>query len=202
MKEKILKKGAEAELIVSNYLGEKVLIKKRKPKTFRNKELDLELRKKRTKEEAFLMHKCKLLGIRTPIIYKIDLKKFEIVMEFVKGAPLKKVLNKKNLFLCEKIGEIIGKMHSNNLIHGDLTTSNILVNKKEIILLDFGLGYLSTQLEDKAVDLLNFKKTFNASHSSIPEGWRKILKGYAKENKEALKVFKRLKEVELRARYL
>ena len=59
--------------------------------------------------------------------------------------------------LSVKIGRIIGNLHLNEIIHGDLTTSNILIVKEDndlkIYFIDFGLSIVSNHLEDKAVDL-------------------------------------------------
>ncbi len=198
----LIGKGAEAELYQSSYLGKKVLIKDRIPKKYRNKWLDEKIRKERTNEECLLLHKAKRAGVRTPVIYKIDKTGTAIIMEFVEGDRIKDLLNKKNYAeICERIGEAIGKMHLSNLIHGDLTTSNILLHKNNLVFVDFGLGFNSNKEEDKAVDLLVFKKTFMATHFKLERGWGLIIKGYLKENKLGKGVVKQIEKVEGRVRY-
>src|SRR3989344_3583509 len=108
---------------------------------------------------------------------------------------------KNSLELCKEAGKIIGKMHSQNLIHGDLTTSNILLHNKVLVFLDFGLGGVSSKIEDKAVDVLVFKKTFMATHYKLEKGWSTVEKAYSKAFSQGSKVLEHLKEVEARARY-
>merc|ERR1711860_458201 len=67
--------------------------------------------------------------------------------------------------LARKIGRILGRLHSNNLIHGDLTTSNMLIeNDGEITLIDFGLGYAEGSVEDKGVDIYVLERALVSTH--------------------------------------
>jgi len=205
---KFHKKGAEAVLFEDTIEGERVLIKKRKPKSYRNSKLDLEIRKKRTKSEAKLLREASKV-VNTPKVISVNEELSEIVMDYIPGKPLKLVLEKKS-FLCTEAGEKIRKLHEVGIIHGDLTTSNIIYVEKvdgkteqriekngPLFFIDFGLGYFSKKIEDRATDLVVFKKTFNATHSIIKNGWAKVMKGYrpGKELEE------RMKLVEKRARY-
>lgn len=198
----LIRRGAEAELYKSEYLGKPVLIKDRIAKKYRNKELDEKIRRERTREESLLVHKAKEIGVRTPVIYKIDKIGTSIIMEFVEGRRIKDLLNKKNYAkICERIGKAVGRMHLHNLIHGDLTTSNILLHKNNLVFVDFGLGGNSNKQEDKAVDLLVFKKTFMATHFQLKRGWELIIKGYLKENPKGKPVIGHIRNVEARVRY-
>ena len=190
------KKGAEAELFESVLDGQKVLIKKRIPKKYRNKILDETIRKKRTRAEAKLIKEAHN-AVKVPRIFVVDEKQCEIIMEFIQGPALKEVLAKqKNL--CKKAGEEIKKLHEAGIIHGDLTTSNIMVRgKKELVFVDFGLGFFSKKIEDKATDLVVFKKTFNATHSKIKNGWKMVLEGYAPNAEMSAQ----MEKIEKRARY-
>lgn len=198
------RKGAEADLHQTYYLGSKALLKDRVKKGYRTGRLDERLRRERTKQEALLLHKAKAIGVRVPVVYKIDRNGCGLVMEYLEGKRAKELLaQKEGLKALEGIGERIACMHKAGIIHGDLTTSNMIMCKEEPAFIDFGLGRFSKELEERAVDLLVFKKTFNATHSRIgAEGWERIIKGYKKDFKEAGKVLERLKEVEKRARYL
>ena len=196
---KLIYEGAEAKLFESEFLGKKSIEKQRIEKKYRRKELDEKIRKERTKQEALLMHKAKMLGIRAPVIYEIDLNEKKIIMEKIEGIQLKKAVSK-NLFLLEELGKIIGLLHKNNIIHGDLTTSNIIVKAKRLALVDFGLGYHSASFEDKAVDLIAFKKTFTATHTKHIKHWNKILKAYEKQTGYA-GIGQKIREIEARARY-
>ena len=201
---KLLRQGAEAELYVSKFEGKPALLKKRVEKGYRNKELDAEIGTLRTVLEARLIGKARSIGVRTPQVYCVDKAAREIVMEFVPGKRAKDVLNKKNSGkICTEIGEDIARLHSFNLVHGDLTTSNILIHNNSLVFIDFGLAGTSRKVEDKAVDLLVFKKTFEATHAELmPVGWEKIVKGYLKETgSEGKTVVAHIAKVEKRARY-
>ncbi len=197
----IIKQGAEAVLIKSKLFNETVLIKKRIQKKYRHPELEKRIVKSRIKKEINLIKKTRSIGVKTPIVLNVDLNNQEIVMEFIKGKTMKKTIEEGETKYLKKIGEKIGLMHSNNLIHGDLTTSNILIQENKLVFIDFGLGFESSKIEDKAVDLLGLKKTFNATHIEINKGWAKILSGYRKTNPKSNQVIQQIKEVEKRIRY-
>ena len=201
MAKKIIQRGAEAVLSETTYLDEKALEKHRVKKSYRLPELDNQIRWERTKTEALLLHKAKEAGVRTPIIFKVDRQNAKIIMELLPGKRLKEVLNQRNLDYCFQLGKNIGRLHKNNLIHGDLTTSNVMVKGKDMAFIDFGLGFQSTKLEDKATDLMVLKKTFMATHYQIQDkGWEKILQGYMKTNPDK-RLFKQLTAIEKRGRY-
>jgi len=154
-------RGAEAVI----YLDKNV-IKKRLKKNYRIKEIDEKLRKSRTRREAKILEKLQSLDFPAPRIIKKDDKKMIIEMNLVKDVLLRDVLEKKDYGkLCEEIGEKIAVLHNNNIIHGDLTTSNMILNK-EIFFIDFGLSLFSHKIEDKAVDLLG-RDTFRVRLTGI-----------------------------------
>jgi len=198
---KLVAQGAEAKLFKTEFGGKPALLKQRVPKGYRCKELDNVLRSERTNCEASLLRKARSIGVKTPMIYGIDKGKKEIAMEFIEGKRLKDVLEKENIELCRQVGEIIASMHESNLVHGDLTTSNILVKGGELYFIDFGLGKSSAKAEDKAVDLLVFKKTFEATHCELmPKGWELILEGYLEKGGKK-DVLGQMEKVEARVRY-
>ncbi len=194
--------GAEAKLHKEVYLGMEVLAKERVEKKYRNRILDEEVRKRRTREECLLLSKAKEQGVRTPVIYSIDREGKRIVMEFVRGEQLKDSLSAKTVNLCREVGRLVGKLHKAGIVHGDLTTSNILVKDGKLVFVDFGLGSISKRVEDFATDLLVFKKTYNATHFRLPAGWNLIQKGYVAEFGRGKAVINRLAEIEKRARYM
>jgi len=201
---KVIKEGAEAKLFLTDFEGRKAVLKKRVNKRYRNKVLDNSLIKKRTRQEYSLLNKANNYGVRVPLTYSLDVKNGSLLMEFIDGLRLKDYLNKgKNkLSACKKVGKSIARLHKSNIIQGDLTTSNFIINNKNgPVILDFGLGQISPKIEDKATDLLNLKKTFLATHSSIKEGWRTITKEYCKNYKLGQNVLIKLEEIEKRARY-
>ena len=194
--------GAEAVLYIKKIDGQKVLIKERIRKKYRIKQIDEKLRKIRTKAEAKLLTEARKVGVHTPKIVKLTEDK--IFMEFIEGKRVKEFLNsadeKTIKDVCKKIGQSIGKLHAANIVHGDLTTSNILISNDKLYFIDFGLGRFSRRIEDKAVDLKLLKEALQSTHWKILKlCWDNILKGYKKYSEED--VIKRIKDIEKRVRY-
>jgi len=188
--------GAEASLSSTKVNGEAALSKKRLPKGYRNAALDLKIRTIRTRGEAKLLREAANV-VSVPKVFSVNDKSGEILMEFVKGKMLKELVEKKK-GLCTTAGAEIRKLHDVGIIHGDLTTSNIIVKPAgSLCFVDFGLGFFSKKVEDKATDLIVFKKTFNATHSSLKNGWELVLKGYNPDEE----ITTRMNAVEKRARY-
>lgn len=193
-------RGAEAILYKKN----SYLVKKRIPKGYRIKELDERLRRKRTLNEVNLMVKARRNGASVPSIIEKDMSEYKITMEYIKGKILKDFLEKfdekKREAICRKIGENITKLHSSGIMHGDLTTSNMILNNGELYIVDFGLGKNSKKIEDFAVDLNLIKRALIAKHNKIWElVFKKILENYTLKDKE--KVIERMKNIEKRGRY-
>ncbi|MBD3230871.1 MAG: Kae1-associated serine/threonine protein kinase [Candidatus Lokiarchaeota archaeon] len=203
----LYKKGAEANLFIDNFYGKKIIKKCRFKKSYRNEKLDYYLRKSRTFQESRLLVESRKVGVATPFIYLIDVKNTTIYMEFIEGPQLKAILNTHpNKFdICERLGEKIGVLHKNNIIHGDLTTSNLILSKSNrIFFIDFGLGEFSTSLEDKGVDLNLMWKALESTHYKLSEKFFKvILSGYGKiiGKKQLIKIENKLDEIRLRGRY-
>ncbi len=199
----LIKKGAEAELYKIMYNGRPAILKRRIPKRYRVPVLDERIRKTRTRREARLLERARRAGVLTPEVYNVDDKRMEIVMEYVSGERAKEyLLRTGDVSLMRDIGENIAHLHSNGIVHGDLTTSNIILSEKGIYFIDFGLGAVSRSIEDFAVDLVCFEKSFIATHSDIAEeGWAALVDGYSSFS-EAPLVWKRFEEVKRRARYL
>jgi Kae1-associated kinase Bud32 len=190
--------GAEAKLFKT---GNKV-IKDRFAKTYRHKELDSKLRKSRTKKEAKVLIKMKELGIPSSEYISHDEKEMKIEMKFVDGHVLKNVFNKDFEKYSKLIGKNIAEMHKNDLIHGDLTTSNMILNKDVLHFIDFGLSFVSNKIEDKAVDLHLLKQALESKHFEVfDKAFEIALNEYAKNYKEAEDIIKRLEVVEKRGRY-
>lgn len=216
----IISIGAEATLEKKKTFGKNIVIKTRVVKGYRNPLLDAPLRRERTSHEAKMLHAAKKMGVRTPLVYLVEPQSSTIYMEHVDAPRLKHVLldkkikNTEKMHLCEEFGKIIATLHKHHLIHGDLTTSNVLVLKNkskkkkgekkitanELVMIDFGLATYSHKMEDAAVDLVNLKKTFSATHSALHEGWNEIQRGYL-ANGGAKSVLKKMDEVESRIRY-
>lgn len=207
---KLLKKGAEASLFLADWHGKKVIIKRRLPKKYRHVEMDDAIRSYRTVHEPQLIHEAKKAGVGTPTVFLVDVKNATITMEYVEGKQVKQLLgciaNREREKLCFKIGKVIGKLHSHGVIHGDLTTSNMIVNcEGKVILVDFGLGEKNIELEAKGVDLHLLKRALQSTHYEFAEEcFRNVMKGYAVVlgAEEMEKVLGRVKAIEKRGRYV
>ena len=202
----ILYRGAEAEICLSNYLGFKVVQKKRVRKAYRIKDIDDRLISFRTKEEIKLITAARLQGVSVPIIYDVDLEYGTITMEYIEGKRVKDILNKlsevERTRICEKIGENIAKLHNNDIIHGDLTTSNMMLFDDRIYFIDFGLGEKNSEMESKGVDLHVLMEAIESTHSRYANCFDYVLDGYKKELKEdANLVVKKIEEIVKRGRY-
>jgi TP53 regulating kinase-like protein/N6-L-threonylcarbamoyladenine synthase/protein kinase Bud32 len=201
----ILGCGAEATVYRSEYLGRNAVVKTRSPKSYRHSELDQHLRSSRTKNEAKIMIESRRTGVRTPVIYDIDVKECNITMELVVGRKVKDVLDdepSKTKELCEKIGEMIAKLHNAKISHGDLTTSNmILMPDGEICILDMSLGTTIAEIEDLGVDIHLLQRAFTSAHSGLEDAMALILNSYAKNMKDAESVFRRVEDIKARGRY-
>jgi len=206
----LLKKGAEASLYLADWQGRRVVIKARLPKKYRPAELDAQIRSYRTVHEPQLMHEAKKAGVPTPTIFLVDVKNAVITMEFVEGKQVKQLLGniakKERQELCVKIGELIGKMHQHGVIHGDLTTSNMILSAEgKIFLVDFGLGEKNAELEARGVDLHLMKRALQSTHYQFAEDcFEAVLRGYSAVfgAEEAGKVLEKIMEIERRGRYV
>jgi TP53 regulating kinase-like protein len=206
----LLKKGAEASLFLKSWHGRRVIVKARFPKRYRPAELDAKIRGYRTAHEPQLMHEAKKAGLPTPTIFLVDLKNTSITMEFVEGKQVKQVLprvsRKEQQELCVKIGVLIGKMHRRGVVHGDLTTSNmILTGEGKIFLVDFGLGEKNIEVEARGVDLHLMKRALQSTHYQFAEDcFKHVMKGYSSVLgvEDAEKVLEKIREIERRGRYV
>lgn len=207
---KLLKKGAEASLFLADWHERKVIIKVRIPKRYRPPELDEQIRSYRTVHEPQLMHDAKAAGVPTPLIYMVNVPESSITMEYIEGQQIKQVLNSafkaQRHDLCIKIGESIAHLHSHGLIHGDLTTSNMILNPNgKIFFVDFGLGEKNIELEAKGVDLHLMKRALQSTHyQHWEECFQNVQSGYTSilGVELAEKVYEKIREIERRGRYV
>jgi Kae1-associated kinase Bud32 len=198
MEKTILARGAEA--VITKSKG--TIIKDRIEKTYRHQDLDKKIRKLRTRSETKILEKLSK-KINVPKIISSDENKAEIKMEYINGKKLAEILEKTEYKkVAEKIGKTLAKMHNEDIIHGDLTTSNILLKEKDIYFIDFGLSFHSYRIEDKAVDIHLIKQALEAKHPAIYEiTYQELIKSYKKHSKDAQKTISQLEKVEKRGRY-
>lgn len=190
-------RGAEAAIIREDG----TVLKERVKKGYRIAALDEKLRRKRTRSEAALLRDARRAGVRVPGI--LEESGFSLRMEFIEGEKLKDAFNKGNAEeLGKKIAQSVAKLHSYGIIHGDLTTSNMILRGGELHLIDFGLGFHSNRTEDKAVDLHVLHEALESTHHELKGPlWEAMLETYSGHFAEAKKVIKTLDEIEKRGRY-
>lgn len=197
---KLIKKGAEADIYLIHWHGKDAISKIRKVKSYRNRYLDDNIRKKRTIHEANMLSNVKKFGITTPFLYFMDPVQAEIIMEYIQGTNVKDVLSDSIAF---KIGRYVAILHDNNVIHGDLTTSNFIIKDNSLFLIDFGLSFFSERIEDKAVDLRLFKEVLSSAHIDLfKEAYESFITGYSSSTKNNInKILRVVGEIEKRGRY-
>ncbi len=204
MKKKKFNQGAEAIIYSDIKDGEHVLIKERIKKNYRLNIIDLKLRKNRHRQEIKLIKEARGYGIFTPKIISSNENNFKIIFEKINGEIIKDFLNNNKNYekICQKIGKEIGKLHLVGIIHGDLTTSNLIIRKSDIVFIDFGLGKFSNKVEDVATDLIVLLNSINATHNKISKKcWSNIIKGYKKTNPKYEIIFQQMQKIENRFRY-
>ena len=188
------KKGAEADLFITEHIGIKAVVKKRKEKPYKNPVLDEKLRLQRTRAEARMLSRARQ-SVRTPFVF--DITPDTICMEFFEGKNVRDAFHAKDTRIAKEIGERIRALHDIGIIHNDLTTSNMILGS-ELCFVDFGLAKTSIELEDRATDLVVFKKMLASTHFDVSDKvWESVLSGY-NPNKGMLN---RIEAIERRVRY-
>ncbi|AIZ55963.1 putative bifunctional tRNA threonylcarbamoyladenosine biosynthesis protein [Candidatus Methanoplasma termitum] len=198
-------KGAEAEVFVSSFLGRASIIKKRSPKRYRAGELDYQLRSSRTKNEARLMKEARRAGVRTPMIYDIDLAECSITMEEIKGTKVKDRLDSdpgSAAEICIAIGAAVARLHNSGICHGDLTTSNMIITDDgTICLIDLSMGKTKAELEDIGVDVRLLERAFTSAHPDLSEAFSALMDSYLSIKKDPNSVLRKVEEIKNRGRY-
>lgn len=201
---KLVKKGAEADIYVTIWNGLDSILKIRKKKDYRVHSLDMRIRTLRTIREAKMISETKSFGITTPLVYFVDEKKCEIYLQLIKGKLVRDLSLNKIIKICTEIGKIVGTLHKNGILHGDLTTSNFILSNQGLVILDFGLSQKTDKVDDYAIDLRLFKEVLNSAHAQIVEdAWLSFVLGYRKilGNMLTEKVLSHVSVIEKRGRY-
>ncbi len=196
---KLIYRGAEAELWKSKFLGLPCVLKKRIRKEYRIKEIDERIRTSRVKNETRMLIKARRY-VNTPHVLDVDEDECSIILEYIEGMKVRDIIYEGKMVerIGKEIGKSIRKLHDAGIVHNDLTTSNFIWNGK-LWLIDFGLAKSSERIEDKATDLVVFKRMIFASHWDVADRlWKAFSKGY----RLSKKMEERIKEIESRAKYM
>ena len=202
---KLVARGAEAVLYLERMDSQTVLVKERVKKGYRLPVLDGRIRQNRTKTEADLIARARRAGVDAPMV--LDVKDSKILMEWLGKERLKEKLSgmtkTQRLDAWSRIGRAVSKLHTYGIVHGDLTTSNMVLKDGRLWLIDFGLGRTSKRVEDQAVDLYLLYEAIRAAHFNLlEEGWKVILKTYKQNYSQSQAVFERLEKIKKRRRYM
>jgi len=205
----LIRKGAEASIFLEEWHGRRVVMKTRLPKSYRVDPLDFAIRFARTSREAHLLHDSKRAGVPTPTVYQVDTAGCTIIMEYVDGCRLKEALadvdQSELRRTCKHVGSLIGRLHSAGIVHGDLTTSNmILRDGAKLFFIDFGLSEYSCELESKGVDLLLMSRAFKSTHYALhSRAFEAVVDGYreAVGKDDTRLILGKMREIETRGRY-
>ena len=187
--------GRGAEAVIT--LEEGAVRKCRIPKGYRLPELDELIRRERTIREARITSEARRCGVPTPIIKNVL--KFDLMMEHIGGQKLKDVITPA---LSEQVGEMVGRLHKAGIIHGDLTTSNMVLRDGRIYLIDFGLAFHEGSVEAQGVDVHVYFQTLESTHDRSEKLMEAFALGYARTQPAAEAVLERVKEIKARGRYL
>lgn len=200
----IVARGAEAVLYLDRRSGRNMLVKERVKKGYRIASLDESIRRQRTRREARMLERASRAGITVPRV--VEAGGSVISMEFIEGATVKESLDnlpaRQRVSVCESIGRMAAELHKNGMVHGDLTTSNMILKGGKLYLIDFGLGKFSQKTEDQAVDLFLLYEALKAAHYKyLNDNWQNILKIYRQNYTKAQEVLKRFEKISMRRRY-
>jgi len=206
----VIRIGAEAIVSRLRWNGFDLVSKHRVPKPYRVPELDRWIRDRRTIREAKIIVELKRAGVPAPAIILLDRSSSTIYMQYIKGVELKKALDRldpmKIVEIAGRLGEIVGRMHLRRIVHGDLTTSNVILDEAgRIYLIDFGLSSVTDDVEEFAVDIHLLDRSLESAHHKIREKFMKhFLLGYSKivGRDRALEVLGKVKEIRMRGRYV
>jgi len=205
---RLLYRGAEADVVLGDWQGLEAVFKIRRPLTYRLQVLDEAIRRQRTVHEAEMIHLAKKAGVASPFLYNVDIQSSTLVMQFVRGVRVKDLVaslsdNQLDGAFFE-FGQDVARLHRFGIMHGDLTTANVVKNDTRLVFIDFGLSIRTTRLEDHAVDLRLIKETLVGAHPDISaKALDALNRGYASVVGPArsLAVLKQLQNIERRGRY-
>ena len=195
----IIHRGAEAIIEIIEWNNGRAISKTRNSRSYRHPDLEKRLVRERTRAEVRAIERLLVRGLPVPCLYSVDIYHSQIIMEMIEGVTLEKALRHKGYEnSLVSTAELLSSIHSNNIVHGDPTTSNFIV-KNEIYAIDFGLSSVSEESEDRASDLRVFLESIDSHHPEI-KGRQIFLEAYSKWQ-DAPEVLKALDALELRGRY-
>jgi N6-L-threonylcarbamoyladenine synthase/protein kinase Bud32 len=203
----VIGRGAEAVVTVGRFGTSLSAEKRRVPKGYRHPAIESSLTVSRVRSESRMLSAIRASGVRTPYVLDVDEAGRTITMELLLGPRLASVLNvlgqDDQIRLIHDMGRIAGRLHRNDIVHGDLTTSNfILLKDGGLGLIDCSLAERSAELEKKGVDLRLFHEVFSSTHQGLEGFEGRFCSGYDSEYPGAPSVWAKLEEINSRGRYM
>jgi TP53 regulating kinase-like protein len=222
-----------------------IALKYRPKKSYRHSTLDARLTKARILAEARVLVRCRKEGVLVPGVLGLDWEEGWLACEWIEGRTVRVCLDewlervedeedaeigghsheegvemkgeaKRQLgSLMERVGRAVGRLHDIGVVHGDLTTSNLMLRPRkgqerseglgndlegDMVLIDFGLAVQTVQDEDRAVDLYVLERAFGSTHPQAEGLFKEVLRAYSESYKGAKVVLKRLEDVRMRGR--
>ncbi|AWR99543.1 Kae1-associated kinase Bud32 [Metallosphaera hakonensis] len=201
---KLVKRGSESLIYYGVFQGIRAIYKIRSTKAYRHQLIDKKLNAERTLSEAKIMFAALLSGINTPAILFVDPGKYTIIMEYLAGPTIKDAVSTTaSLEVFKEIGYMTGKMHKNEIIHGDLTTNNMILHDNQVFFIDFGLSKRSRDIEDMATEVHVFLRSLESVHPEIKdEAFSIFLDGYQEASGMKKEVLQKMEEIRMRGRYV
>lgn len=242
----LVTQGAEGLLYRTTYLSSSIpcALKYRPSKPYRHPILDARLTRQRILAEARILAKCRREGVPVPGIYCVDEAAGWLMMEWVEGEPVRARVNawlgnkgeeevnrrgskaeggnEELVGLMRRVGAAVGCLHGAGVVHGDLTSSNMMLRPSpapkqngavngatkdddgilegDIVIIDFGLASQGTHEEDRAVDLYVLERAFLSTHPRAEKLFGELLEGYKETFKGAKPVLRKLEDVRMRGR--
>ena len=206
--QELLSRGAESELYLGLFLGQRAVFKLRRRKKYMDPVLDRKIRRARTFKEARIIQAYKG-RVATPRLFGFYPSLYLLVLEYIPGKRMKDIIEESSdpkliTLLSRNAGYQLGLLHSSGIVHGDTTTSNFILYKDQLYVIDFGLSDFSKSVEDRAVDLHLFRRSTESTHakysdimySSFLEGYRESMGSIAEE------IMEKAEEIKLRGRYI
>jgi TP53 regulating kinase-like protein len=204
----ILARGAESVIYKTEQWGSPLVLKWRQGKPYLLKDIDSHLRKSRTSRECKMLTVSRTLGVPTPAVYSVDLDKHTILMDFIPGTQFKQLagqISRSDLIsLSQEFGRLIALLHEGNVVHGDPTTSNVIIDEQSRLwIIDFGLSEMNATLEMKGVDLHLIHRALETTHWDLQEDMLgATLEGYIDIlGNTAEPTLSRMREIRERGRY-
>ena len=205
---RVLGMGAEALLVEGELSGMRVVAKFRVPKEYRDPTLDARLRKQRTALEAKLLCSAAEVGVNVPDVIYVDPDAGVLILSYVEGTRVKELIEARGesaAWAIRVAGLMAGVLHEAGIVHGDLTTSNMICAGRKVYFIDFGLGFFSNRVEDAGVDVHLFRRALESTHPSLAAKlYSEFAEGYseARGKASAESVLRKVEEIRLRGRYV